>query len=194
MNRGSNRSVCGTGSRAEHSSLVSDHQEASNDEAVPVLSEGEAESGEFESKGGVFKRLRRTLSSFSGHFSKGTSLVSTINLDPVEVRKNGIIIVQLQRKPLYRCVPLPPGYIPSEAMQIAENQNMASSAASQVTEYQVTQRPRIKKQESRTKNREKYQRETAVPRRTSDGAGMDESGRHDVLLDVLYNNWVYPEF
>ena len=193
MNRRSNRSVCGTGSRAEHSSLVSDHQEASNDE-VRVLSEGEAECGEFESKDGVFKRLRRKLSSFSGHFSKGTSLVSAINLDPVEVRKNGIIIVQLQRKPLYRCVPLPPGYIPSEAMQIVENQNMASSAASPVTEYQVAQRPRIKKQESRTKNREKYQRETAVPRRTSDGACMDESGQHDVLLDVLYNNWVYPEF
>ena len=189
MNRRSNRGVCGTGSRDEHSSLVSDHQEASNDE-VRVLSEGEAESGEFESKDGVFKRLRRKLSSFSGHFSKGTSLVSTINLDPVEVRKNGIIIVQLQRKPLYRCVPLPPGYIPSEAIQIAENQNMASP----VTEYQVAQRPRIKKQESRTKNREKYQRETAVPRRTSDGACMDDSGQHDVLLDVLYNNWVYPEF
>lgn len=193
MNRRSNRSVCGTGSRSEHSSLVNDHQEASSDE-VPVLSEGEAESGEFESKGGVFKQLRRKLSSFTGHFSKGTSLESTINLDPVEVRKNGIIIVQLQRKPFYRCVPLPPGYLPSEAMQIVENQNMASSAASPVTEYQIAQRSRIKKQESRTKNREKYRRETEVPSGASDCACKDESGQHDVLLDVLYNNWVYPEF
>ena len=193
MNGRSSRSVCGTGSRAVDSSLVNDQQEASYAD-VPVLPEREAESSESQSKDGVFKRLHRRMSSFSGRFSKGTSPVSTINLDPVEVRRNGIIIVQLQRKPFYRCFPLPPGYIPTEVMQIAENQNMAYSTVSTATDYQVAKRPRIKNQESRTKNREKYQRERKVPIGTSGGTCMDESEKHDVLVDVLNNNWVYPEF
>ena len=147
------------------------------------------ESSESQSRAGVLKRLRNSL---SRQLSTGTSPVSAVKLYPVESSRNNIKISQIQRRPLHRCVPLPPGCIPSEVMLITDNQTQAFPSASSSTENVMgNQSPGeihgIKKK------REEEQGETVALSENAVGSSKEECKQRDVLPDVMYNNWVDPE-
>ena len=163
------------------STLENDDEKASNCNGP--------ESSEPQSRAGVLKRLRNSL---SRQLSTSTSPVSAVKLCPVESSRNNIKISQIQRRPSYRCVPLPPGYIPSEVLRITDNQTQASPSASSSTENAMgKQSPEeiygIKK------TREQDQRETETLSENTVGASKEECQQRDALPEVMYNNWVDPE-
>ena len=163
------------------STLENDDEKASNCKGP--------ESSESHSRGGVLKRLHNSL---SRQLSRDTSPVSAVKLYPVESSRNDIKISQIQRRPLYRCVSLPPGCIPSEVLLITDKQTQASPSASSSTEKAMgKQSPGeihgIKK------TREEDQRETETLSENTVGASKDECKQRDVLPEVMYNNWVHPE-
>ena len=146
-------------------------------------------SSESENRGGVFKRLRNRL---SRQLSTNTTPVGAVKLYSTEGGRNNIKISQIQRRPLYICVPLPPGSIPSEVMLITDNQTQAFPSASPSTEDAMeNQSPEeihgIKKTQEEDKRERETHSENAV------GRSKEECQQHDVLVDVMYNNWVDPE-
>ena len=82
---------------------------------------------EQKSQAGIFSRLRRRLSLPSLPDrelpTRWTSPVSAAHIDTAEVARDNLIITQDKRMPHYQCVPLPPGSIPTEFMEIAEEGN-----------------------------------------------------------------------
>ena len=169
------------------SRLVRDAQGESNVE-VQALNEEEAAGSDFRSKDGVFKRLRKGFSSFSRHLSQSATPVNVVHLDPFEVRRNGVIITQIQRRPFYRCVPLPPGCFPPEVMHIAKNQNLAPSSSVVLSELETGKKP------ADIHGTKKIREQNQCGRMAGNDAINAWSGeRRDVLPDVLYNSWVDPE-
>ncbi len=86
--------------------------------------------GKNKSRAGVLSRLRKKLSLRSGQSSGpyASSAVRPTHMDGVEVGRDGPIIVNKERTPRYRCVPNPPGCIPTEVMLKAEDENEACSS------------------------------------------------------------------
>jgi len=101
-----------------------------NNEHSPPLAEGGAESRQSRSRDGVLNRLRRTLS-ISRRSSQPLSAVVPFNSgSEEEVGENGhISVVQKTRAPHYRCVPLPPGFIPSEVLMSLDHEDQSSHTA-----------------------------------------------------------------
>ena len=163
------------------SSLENDDEKASNCKGP--------ERSEPQSRAGVLKRFRNSL---SRQLSTSTSPVSAVKLCPVESSRNNIKISQIQRRPSYRCVPLPPGYIPSEVLLITDNQTLALPSASSSTENAMgNQSPG--KIHGIKKTREEDQRKSETLSENTVGASKDECKQRDVLPEVMYNNWVDPE-
>ena len=163
------------------STLENDDEKASNCKGP--------ESSESHSRGGVLKRLHNSL---SRQLSTDTSPVSAVKLYPVGSSRNNIKISQIQRRPSYRCVPLPPGYIPSEVLLITDNQTQALPSASSSTENtMVKQSP--EEIHGIEKTREQDQRETKTLSENTVGASKEEGKQRDALPEVMYNNWVDPE-
>ena len=188
MSRRANRRVSFTECTGDDSNAVDDHHEAKNGRDVPVFGKIESENISTHGGIGVFKRLRKRFSSISRGSPTGTTSVRAANLAPVEERRNGIIIVPKKRMLRYQYVPLPPGSIPSEVMLIAANQNqpVVPVASQDVAEYEEQQRPAEIKGTVRVKEENQRQTETLsenTPRR-----------RYNGLPDILYNNWVDPNF
>ena len=147
------------------------------------------ESSESQSRAGVLKRLRNNL---SRQLSMDTSPVSAVKLYAMESSRNNIKITQIQRRPFYGCVSLPPGCIPSEVLLITDKQTQALPSASSSTENAMgKQSPGeihgIKK------TREENQRETETLSKNAVGTSKEECKQRDVLPEVMYNNWVDPE-
>ena len=166
---------------ASSATLENDDEKASNCKGP--------ESSESQSTAGVLKRLRNSL---SRQLSTDTSPVSAVKFYPVESSKNNIKISQIQRRPLYRCVSLPPGCLPSEVLLITDNQTQALPSAFSSTENAMgKQSPGeihgIKK------TREENQRKTETLSENTVGASKEECKQRDVLPEVMYNNWVDPE-
>lgn len=182
----SGRVLTDTESRFVDRSLVRGAQGASHLE-VQDLNEEETAGSDLQSKDGVFKRLRKRLSSFSRHLSQVTSPTNVVHLDPFEVRRNGVIITQIQRRPFYRCVPLPPGCFPPEVMHIAKNQNLTSSSSVVLTEFETG------KKSAEIHGTKKIREQNKRGRVGGNGASNAWSGERDGLPNVLYNNWVDPE-
>ena len=163
------------------STLENDDEKASNCKGP--------EGSESQSRAGVFKRLRYNL---SRQLSTDTSPVSAVKLCPVESSRNNIKITQIQRRPLYRCVSLPPGFIPSEVLLITDKQTQTLTPASLFTENAMgNQSPGII--HGIKKTGEEDQHVTEIFSENGMGASKEECKQRDVLPDVMYNNWVDPE-
>ena len=166
---------------ASSSTLENDDEKASNCNG--------SERSEPQSRAGVFKRLRYNL---SRQLSTDTSPVSAVKLCPVESSRNNIKITQIQRRPLYRCVSLPPGFIPSEVLLITDKQTQTLPPASPFTENVMgNQSPG--KMHGIKKTRVENQRDTETLSENGVGASKEECKQRDVLPEVMYNNWVDPE-
>ena len=186
MSRRTNRVSCtpaATASAAADSSLGNDDHDASNEED-PVLAESVTENSEFQSRGGIFNRLRRRFFSFSRQLPTSSSTESAFHSVPMKVERNSIIIVQKKRAPICQSVPLPPGCIPSEVMMLAENQHQASSS-SQLAQM-AAEIDGCKQMQSENQHGTETSGEKVVI------APNFQSGQCKVLPTVLHNNWVNP--
>ena len=168
---------------ASSATLENDDKKASNRKGP--------ESSESQSRSGVFKRLGNSL---SRQLSTDTSPVSAVILYTMESSRNNIMISQIQRGPLYRCVSLPPGYIPSEVLLITNKQTQALPSASPSTETENAMGNQCPGEIHRIqKTREEDQRESETLNKNTVGASKEECKQSDVLPEVMYNNWVDPE-
>lgn len=100
---------------SEDYSEANDHLEERNRE-FQNLPQKQAEIRGHKSRAGVFSRLRKKLSFRFGQVPGGSSssAVRSAHIDSVSAGRNSPIIVHKQRTPCYRCVPNPPGCIPTE--------------------------------------------------------------------------------
>ena len=161
--------------------MVRDHHIASPEE-FPALSRSAAESSMSQGRDGIFNRLRRRFSD-SRHSSTSTSSVSAFNSEEVK-RSDIIVIVQKTRASLYRCVPLPPGFIPSEEIMMVVHQDhtVYSAEVGRGAAEIVGTRNMQGENESQTVTlRENAVSPFNIPSRSL-----------NALPDVLYNNWVDP--
>lgn len=87
-------------------------------------SEKKAESMKQKSGAGLFNRLRKRLRSrfeqLPGKWTSSSVRATSISSD-VEVERESTSMVHKKRAPHYRCVPNPPGCIPSEVMMKVED-------------------------------------------------------------------------
>ena len=160
-------------------SKVKDHKKESSEELVGKDTTSSTES---QGESGVFKRLRQRFTSVSKQFSTNTSTVSVF--DSSSIRVNDTIIIQTKQAPCYQCVPLPPGCIPSETILIVDNQHQPFVSVSSLTYCDMGKSPAeidgTKMEEENQNQRETFKKSTVVTR----------NGKHN----ILYNNWVNPNF
>ena len=159
-------------------SKVKDHKKESSEELVGKDTTSSKSQGE----SGVFKRLRQRFTSVSKQFSTNTSTVSVF--DSSSIRVNDTIIIQTKQAPCYQCVPLPPGCIPSETILIVDNQHQPFVSVTSLTDCDMGKSPAeidgTKMEEENQNQRETFKKSTVVTR----------NGKHN----ILYNNWVNPNF
>ena len=160
-----------------------------NNEDSPTLVGGGGESGQSRSRDGVFNRLRRTLS-ISRRSPPSLSAVVPFNSgSEEEVGENGhISVVQKTRGPHYRCVPLPPGFIPSELLMSLDHQDQPVHTAETGNAVATIKFEKVGNQSPTT----------AAIKDGVNSATNISSGQHKVKKRlprrVLYNNWVDPKF
>ena len=154
----------------------------------PPLAGGEAESRQSRSRDRVLNRLRRTLS-ISRRSSQPLSAVVPFNSgSEEELGENGhISVVQKTRAPHYRCVPLPPGFIPSDLLMSLDHQDQSSHPAESGNAVATIKFGKVGNQSP-----------TAAAEDGVNSATNISSGQHKVKKGiprrVLYNNWVDPKF
>ena len=159
-----------------------------NNEHSPPLAGGGVESRQSRSRDGVLNRLRRTLS-ISRRSPQSLSAVVPFNSgSEEEVGENGhISVVQKTRAPHYRCVPLPPGFIPSDLLMSLDHQDQ-SGHTTETGNAVAT----IKFEKTGNKS------PTTAAEDDVNSATNISSGQHKVKKGmprrVLYNNWVDPKF
>ena len=157
-----------------------------NNEDSPTLAGGGGESSQSRSRDGVFNRLRRTLSISRRSPQSLSAVVPFKNGSEEEVEENGhILVVQKTRGPHYRCVPLPPGFIPSEVLMSLDHQDQSSHTAESGNAVATIKFEKVGNQSPTTA--------------AKDGVNTNiSSGQHKVKRGiprrVLYNNWVDPKF
>ena len=154
----------------------------------PQLAGGGAESGQSRSRDGVFNRLRRTLSISRRSPPSLSAVVPFKNGSEEEVEENGhISVVQKTRGPHYRCVPLPPGFIPSEVLMSLDHQDQSSHTAESGNAVATIKFEKVGNQSPTTAAKDGVNSATNI-----------SSGQHKVKRGiprrVLYNNWVDPKF
>ena len=134
------------------------------------------------SRAGIFSELRRRLALSSlpdREFpTRWTSPVSAAHFDTAEVARDNLIITQDKRMPYYQCVPLPPGSIPTEVMEIAEEGNQPG----------LDPRTGNTDEANLTRNRKENIQQDAA-----NGPG-DQNNECCMPTKVLRNNWVLPKF
>ena len=159
-----------------------------NNEHSPPLAGGGAESRQSRSRDGVLNRLRRTLS-ISRRSPQSLSAVVPFNSgSEEEVGENGhISVVQKTRAPHYRCVPLPPGFIPSDLLMSLDHQDQPGHTTETGNAVAT-----IKFEKAGNKS------PTTAAEDDVNSATNISSGQHKVKKGmprrVLYNNWVDPKF
>ena len=154
----------------------------------PPLAGGGAESGQSRSRGGVFNRLRRTLSISRRSPQSLSAVVPFKNGSEEEVEENGhISVVQKTRGPHYRCVPLPPGFIPSEVLMSLDHQDQSGHTAESGNAVATIKFEKVGNQSP-----------TAAAEDGVNSARNISSGQYKVKKGiprrVLYNNRVDPKF
>ena len=154
----------------------------------PPVAGGGAESGQSRSRGGVFNRLRRTLSISRRSPQSLSAVVPFKNGSEEEVEENGhISVVQKTRGPHYRCVPLPPGFIPSEVLMSLDHQDQSGHTAESGNAVATIKFEKVGSQSP-----------TAAAEDGVNSATNISSGQYKVKKGiprrVLYNNWVDPKF
>ena len=159
-----------------------------NNEDSPPLAGGGAESRQSRSRDGVFNRLRRTLS-ISRRSPQSLSAVVPFNSgSEEEVGENGhISVVQKTRAPHYRCVPLPPGFIPSDLLMSLDHQDQSGHTTETGNAVATIKLEKVGNKSP-----------TAAAEDGVNSATNISSGQHKVKKGiprrVLYNNWVDPKF
>ena len=154
----------------------------------PPLAGGGAESRQSRSRDGVFNRLRRTLS-ISRRSPQSLSAVVPFNSgSEEEVGENGhISVVQKTRAPHYRCVPLPPGFIPSDLLMSLDHQDQSGHTTETGNAVATIKLEKVGNKSP-----------TAAAEDGVNSATNISSGQHKVKKGiprrVLYNNWVDPKF
>ena len=159
-----------------------------NNEDSPTLAGGEGESSQSRSRDGVLNRLRRTLSISRRSPQSLSAVVPFKNGSEEEVEENGhISVVQKTRGPHYRCVPLPPGFIPSEVLMTLDRQDQSGQTAETRNAVATIKFEQVGKQSPTTAAEDGVNSSTNI-----------SSGQHKVKRGiprrVLYNNWVDPKF
>ena len=154
----------------------------------PPLAGGGAESGQSRSRGGVFNRLRRTLSISRRSPQSLSAVVPFKNGSEEEVEENGhISVVQKTRGPHYRCVPLPPGFIPSELLMSLDHQDQSGQTAETRNAVATIKFEQVGNQSPTTAAKD------GVNSATNISSGQHKVNR-GIPRPVLYNNWVDPKF
>ena len=167
---------------AESSLGSSNH--GSNSEDSPPLSGSSVESRQSPGQDGVFKSLRRRLTTISRQSSKSVSAVVPFNSGSEdEKEKNHISVVQKARAPHYRCVPLPPGFIPSEVLMILDHQDQSVYSTEAGNVAAAIRSEKVGNQSPAETTEDNVNSNTSI-----------SSGLHKVKKGVLYNNWVDPKF
>ena len=134
------------------------------------------------SPAGIFSGLRKRLALPSlpdREFpTRWTSPVSAAHIDTAEVARDNLIITQEKRMPHYQCVPLPPGSIPAEVMEIAEERNQPGldPRSENIDGANLTRN-----------SKENIQQDAA-------NGPHDQSNERCMPSKVLRNNWVLPKF
>ena len=147
-----------------------------NNEDSPTLAGGGGENRQSRSRDGVFNRLRRTLS-ISRRSPQSLSAVVPFNSGSEE-----------ERGPHHRCVPLPPGFIPSELLMSLDHQDQPVHTAETGNAVATIKFEKVGNQSPTT----------AAIKDDVNSATNISSGQHKVKKRlprrVLYNNWVDPKF
>ena len=159
-----------------------------NNEDSPTLAGGGGESSQSRSRDGVLNRLRRTLSISRRSPQSLSAVVPFKNGSEEEVEENGhISVVQKTRGSHYRCVPLPPGFIPSEVLMTLDRQDQSGQTAETRNAVATIQFEQVGNQSPTTAAKDGVNSATNI-----------SSGQHKVKRGiprrVLYNNWVDPKF
>ena len=133
-------------------------------------------------RAGIFSGLRKRLAlpSLPGRelSTRWTSPVSAVHFETAEVARDNLIIIQEKRMPHYQCVPLPPGCIPAEVMEIAEERNQPG----------LDPRSGNIDGASLTRNsKENIQQDVA-------NGPNDQSTERCIPSKVLRTNWALPKF
>ena len=159
-----------------------------NNEDSPTLAGGGGESSQSRSRDGVFNRLRRTLS-ISRRSPQSLSAVVPFNSgSEEELGQNGhISVVQKTQAPHYRCVPLPPGFIPSDLLMSLDHQDQSGHTAETRNAVATIKFEQVGNQSPTMPAKDGVNSATNI-----------SSGQHKVKRGiprrVLYNNWVDPKF
>ena len=159
-----------------------------NNEDSPTLAGGGGENRQSRSRDGVFNRLRRTLSISRRSPQSLSAVVPFKNGSEEEVEENShISVVQKTRGPHYRCVPLPPGFIPSELLMSLDHQDQSGQTAETRNAVATIKFEQVGNQSPTTAAKDGVNSATNI-----------SSGQHKVKRGiprrVLYNNWVDPKF
>ena len=164
------------------SSLGSSNHGSNSDS--PPLAGSSVESRQSRGQDGVFKSLRRRLTTISRQSSKSTSAVVPFNSGSEEEKeKNHISVVQKARAPHYRCVPLPPGFIPSKVLMILDHQDQSVYSTEAGNAAAAIRSEKVGNQSPAETTEDNVNGNTGI-----------SSGLHKVKKGVLYNNWVDPKF
>lgn len=147
-------------------------------------------------RAGVLSRLRKTLNWHSGESfgSWSNSSVRAIDIDGVEVGRDGPLIEHKERTPYYRCVAYPPGCIPTEVMLKEEDEIEAfnseplncSGLGESSTVIDGAKRT-LEVRQHGERNKSKSIQENAA---LASNAQICEDSKPP---KVLYNNWIDPE-
>ena len=98
---------------------------AGGNEEIQRLLDKETASGKHKTQAGLFSRLRRRLGLRSEQSSeaRSSSFMKARHIGDGAVGRNGLIFVGKKVTHFYRCIPTPPGCIPTEVMLKFENGN-----------------------------------------------------------------------
>lgn len=127
ISREENRFSC----QSSNSQIVSKGKAKGNDnlaergEELQHVPMKEREGKKHKTQTGFFSRLRKRLGLRPAELPEAgsSSSVRALHNGDVEIRKDGLIIVQKMRRPCYRCVPYPPGSIPTEVTLKVESED-----------------------------------------------------------------------
>lgn len=171
-------------------SEANDHLEGKDREYQHLPSQ-QAERGH-KSRAGIFSRLRKKLSFRFGQVTGGSSssALRATQIDGVSAGRNNPIIVHKQRTPCYRCVPNPPGCIPTEMMlKVVDGNEPFNSELLNHSELgeRVTDGAICSRKACPLSNNE------SIPVENEDLASNAHIYKDSKPPKVWYNNWIDPE-
>ena len=157
--------------------------------------EKNAESVEQKGGAGTFNRLRKRLKSrfeqLPGKWAPTSSVRATSIRSDVEVGGEGTNTVDKKEAPYYRCVPTPPGCIPTEVMmRLGDAFYSPPINRHGQSERSTAIEPASHKKQ--TNHDDRRNKKEDVPENASFSSNV-EVCKVDRAIKVLVNNWIDPE-